>query len=89
MPLQVVYPFPDYGEVKIASDEDIVQANSIFKKNSFHKATKYLEQCDNINLMSFSEFAFVGRSNVGKSSLVNKLLGSNLAQTSKTPGRTQ
>ncbi|MGL4998731.1 MAG: ribosome biogenesis GTP-binding protein YihA/YsxC [Cetobacterium sp.] len=36
------------------------------------------------------EFAFVGRSNVGKSSLVNSITGrSKLAKTSKTPGRTQ
>lgn len=36
------------------------------------------------------EFAFVGRSNVGKSSLINSLLSrKNLARTSKTPGRTQ
>ncbi len=33
---------------------------------------------------------FLGRSNVGKSSLINRLLGvSNLARTSSTPGRTQ
>lgn len=36
------------------------------------------------------EVAFVGRSNVGKSSLINALLNRrNLARTSKTPGRTQ
>ncbi len=36
------------------------------------------------------EVAFVGRSNVGKSSLLNRLLGQkNLARTSSTPGRTQ
>lgn len=36
------------------------------------------------------EFAFVGRSNVGKSSLINSLTGrKKLARTSKTPGRTQ
>ena len=35
------------------------------------------------------EFAFVGRSNVGKSSLLNKLAAANIARTSKTPGRTQ
>jgi len=38
----------------------------------------------------FPEFAFVGRSNVGKSSLMNKLLSrKNLAKTSGTPGKTQ
>ena len=37
-----------------------------------------------------SEIAFMGRSNVGKSSLINSLLGvRGLARTSSTPGRTQ
>jgi GTP-binding protein len=36
------------------------------------------------------EIAFMGRSNVGKSSLINSLLGTRgLARTSSTPGRTQ
>ena len=36
------------------------------------------------------EFSFIGRSNVGKSSLINSLTNRrNLARTSKTPGRTQ
>lgn len=36
------------------------------------------------------EFAFVGKSNVGKSSLINTLTGRRtLAKTSKTPGKTQ
>ena len=36
------------------------------------------------------EFAFIGRSNVGKSSLINRLTGnSRLAKTSQTPGKTQ
>jgi len=35
------------------------------------------------------EIVFVGRSNVGKSSLLNYLTGRNVARVSKTPGRTR
>ena len=35
------------------------------------------------------EVAFLGRSNVGKSSLINSLLGVKIAKTSSSPGRTQ
>jgi GTP-binding protein len=35
------------------------------------------------------EIAFLGRSNVGKSSVINSLLGTKLARTSNTPGRTR
>ncbi len=35
------------------------------------------------------EIAFLGRSNVGKSSLINSLVGSKIARTSSTPGRTR
>ncbi|MBO5808916.1 MAG: YihA family ribosome biogenesis GTP-binding protein [Bacteroidales bacterium] len=38
----------------------------------------------------FPEFAFIGRSNVGKSSLINMLCGKkNLAMTSSKPGKTR
>ena len=39
--------------------------------------------------LGLPEVAFVGRSNVGKSSLLNCLTNSKIAVTSKTPGRTQ
>jgi GTP-binding protein len=35
------------------------------------------------------EVAFLGRSNVGKSSVINSLVGKKLARTSSTPGRTR
>lgn len=35
------------------------------------------------------EIAFLGRSNVGKSSVINSLLGAKIARTSSTPGRTR
>ncbi len=35
------------------------------------------------------EIAFLGRSNVGKSSLINSLVANKIAKTSNTPGRTQ
>ena len=39
---------------------------------------------------SFPEFAFIGRSNVGKSSLINMITGrKNLAKTSGQPGKTK
>jgi len=38
---------------------------------------------------SLPEIAFLGRSNVGKSSVINALVGKKLARTSNTPGRTR
>ena len=45
-----------------------------------------MEVCPDLGL---SEFAFVGRSNVGKSSLLNRVANAKIARTSRTPGRTQ
>jgi GTP-binding protein len=38
---------------------------------------------------SLPEVAFLGRSNVGKSSVINSLVGTKLARTSSAPGRTR
>ena len=46
-----------------------------------------IQQCPKPNK---PEYAFIGRSNVGKSSLINALCGrSSLARVSKSPGKTQ
>jgi GTP-binding protein len=60
----------------------------IIKHTDFVKSAVY--EKDYPEEVNSIEFAFVGRSNVGKSSLVNSLMGRrNIARTSKTPGRTQ
>ena len=56
------------------------------KKSEFKISSAKISQCPKDNLM---EFAFIGRSNVGKSSLINMLCNhKNLAKTSATPGKT-
>lgn len=47
-------------------------------------------EIDKLPAATMPEFAFIGRSNVGKSSLLNMLTGKKgLAKTSSTPGKTQ
>lgn len=47
------------------------------------------ETVESLPNTQFSEYAFVGRSNVGKSSLINAIVAQPVARTSNTPGRTQ
>ena len=42
-----------------------------------------------IEILKMPEVAFLGRSNVGKSSLLNVLMGKNICHTSSKPGRTR
>ena len=56
------------------------------KSAEFLVSSARIDQCPNSNL---PEYAFIGRSNVGKSSLINMLTGKGkLAKTSATPGKT-
>ncbi|MDT0642385.1 ribosome biogenesis GTP-binding protein YihA/YsxC [Zunongwangia sp. F363] len=57
------------------------------KNAEFVVSNSSVAQCPKSQL---PEYAFIGRSNVGKSSLINMLTGrKSLAKTSSTPGKTQ
>ena len=57
------------------------------KKATFVVSNSDYRKCPDTGL---PEYAFIGRSNVGKSSLINMLTSSkNLAKTSEKPGKTQ
>jgi len=59
----------------------------IIRSAEFIKSSVKLAQCPEDG---YPEFAFIGRSNVGKSSLINMLIGhAGLAKISSTPGKTR
>jgi GTP-binding protein len=59
----------------------------LIKETEFVKSSQKLSECPKPN---YPEYAFFGRSNVGKSSLINMITGKkSLAKTSSTPGKTR
>jgi len=59
----------------------------IIRSAKFVKSSPDFKLCPSTGL---AEYAFIGRSNVGKSSLINMITGhKKLAKTSGTPGKTQ
>jgi len=59
----------------------------IVLNSQFVKSSPSLKECPKPDI---PEYAFIGRSNVGKSSLINMLcMNGNLAKTSATPGKTR
>ena len=59
----------------------------MIKEAKFVKSSSKLEECPKTDL---PEYVFLGRSNVGKSSLINMLVERNkLSKTSSKPGKTQ
>jgi len=83
IPVAEVYP-PDLTP----APEQIEAGRSLFAKACEFRAGAATE--DALPVQSLPEVALAGRSNVGKSSLLNALTGrKNLARVSVTPGRTQ
>lgn len=81
-----------------APDEALNQAQLLFPNYTTLPRLFETHQFDYVPPSTFNfelpsdgvpEVAFLGRSNVGKSSLVNALMRRDLCQTSKSPGRTQ
>lgn len=59
----------------------------MIKSAEFVKSSSKWQECPEPTL---PEYAFIGRSNVGKSSLINAMMNKkDLAKTSQTPGKTQ
>ncbi|KAL3934375.1 MAG: hypothetical protein SGBAC_009892 [Bacillariaceae sp.] len=89
---------PHVFVAKTALDETI-DPSTLFSDNAAippmlaHGTFQYLSPKKDLNFQypshGIPEVAFLGRSNVGKSSLINALMRKNLCVTSKSPGRTQ
>jgi GTP-binding protein len=76
-----------------ADDADAEEATLEFGRWLFAQQCDFIAGAvamDHLPATELTEIAFAGRSNVGKSSLINALTGRGaLARTSRTPGRTQ
>lgn len=64
------------------------KSNELFLKNKPVFKVGATKESD-LPLNKIKEVAFIGRSNVGKSSLINSITNSDIAIVSKTPGRTK
>jgi ribosome biogenesis GTP-binding protein YsxC/EngB len=90
-PQQVAKRPSSFGKRDIQGREILIcRPFSVDSRKSFTAVGSY-RSVEEIPTLSLPEVAFLGRSNVGKSSLINCLTGLNrkVVRTSKTPGRTQ
>ena len=83
--LSAIYQFRAQRQSSSTTSDDWSSLQVRVKTAAYVKSSVKLEQCPKLKL---PEFAVIGRSNVGKSSLINMLTGqSSLAKVSKTPGK--
>lgn len=83
-------PLDEFGMLKWSwTNAELKRGKLLFQKRlSLESVASKAEQLPK-EPVTMNEIAFIGRSNVGKSSLINALASSNLARTSQTPGSTQ
>ena len=77
-----------YWDTAVPTPTQLLAAERFFNRPT----PTHLYSCTefrNVRLGSLPEVAFLGRSNVGKSSLLNTLMGRNICHTSSKPGRTR
>jgi GTP-binding protein len=80
------------GEIIPAASASACKSFIVIAHLSMRVLTRFLAAATDVAHFpapSLPEIAFLGRSNVGKSSLINSLVGTKLARTSSTPGRTR
>ena len=83
-PLTTAY----YWDTAVPTPSHLLAAERFFTLHSpslLYSSTEFR----NVKISSLPEVAFLGRSNVGKSSLLNTLMERNICHTSNKPGRTR
>jgi GTP-binding protein EngB required for normal cell division len=75
--------------LSFSDQKSLLKGNSATIVVVDHKTIESKIEFDKEKTPLVKDLAFIGRSNVGKSSLVNFICGLQLVKTSKTPGKTR